>query len=265
MQTKTKQPTFYLPHGGGPCFFMDDPNGLWTGMQSFLQSVPSLLAERPEAILVVSGHWETQGFALTGAARPPLLFDYYNFPPHTYQLRYDAPGDPALAAKAVGLLQTAGLSAHIDAERGLDHGVFVPLKVAFPDASVPIVEMSVDKDLDPALHLAAGKALASLRDEGVLILATGMSFHNMRGYGDPRFTAPSEQFDAWLTQTLAAEPQTRNARLLQWAQAPAARLSHPREEHLLPLMVAAGAAAGPSEKVYAEQVMRTAISGFRFN
>lgn len=265
MKTDTRQPTFYLPHGGGPCFFMDDPAGVWTGMQAFLESIPSRLPERPKAILVVSGHWETEGFALTGSAHPPLLFDYYNFPPHTYELRYEAPGDPALAAEAAGLLQAAGLRARVDAERGLDHGVFVPLKVAFPDASIPVVEMSVDKGLDPALHLAAGRALASLRDEGVLILATGMSFHNMRGYGDPRFTVPSEQFDAWLTETLTADSQTRNDQLQHWQDAPSARLSHPEEEHLLPLMIAAGASAGGSEKIYAEHVLKTAISGFRFN
>lgn len=265
MHTDVRQPTFYLPHGGGPCFFMDDPTGIWTEMRIFLESVPAGLPARPEAILIISGHWETEGFRLTGAARPPLLFDYYNFPAHTYQLRYDAPGDPELAAKAAALLRAAGLSATVDADRGLDHGVFVPLKVAFPDAAIPIVEMSVDRGLDPALHLAAGRALASLREEGVLILATGMSFHNMRGYGDPRFTAPSEQFDAWLSDTLAADPATRNARLQRWEDAPSARLSHPAEEHLLPLMVAAGAAAGPSEKIYADHVLKTAISGFRFD
>jgi aromatic ring-opening dioxygenase catalytic subunit (LigB family) len=265
MQSKTRQPTFYLPHGGGPCFFMEDLAGVWTGMRRFLESIPARLAERPKAILVISGHWETDGFTLTGAEHPALLFDYYNFPPHTYQLRYDAPGDPALAASAARRLRAAGLHAGIDHNRGLDHGVFVPLKVAFPDAAIPVVEMSVDQSLDPALHLAAGAALAPLRDEGVLILATGMSFHNMRGYGDPRFTAPSEQFDAWLTETLAADPQRRDERLAHWEAAPYARLSHPAAEHLLPLMVAAGAVDGPAEKIYGELVLKTAISGFRFD
>lgn len=265
MQTTSQQPTLYIPHGGGPCFFMDDPKGVWTGMQRFLESVPAQLPQKPKAILVISGHWETEGFSLTGASRPPLLFDYYNFPAHTYQLRYDAPGDPTLAGKAAALLQAAGLNARVDAERGLDHGVFIPLKVAFPAASIPVVEMSVDRDLDPALHLAAGRAIAPLRDDGVLILATGMSFHNMRGYGDPRFTEPSEQFDAWLSATLASDPATRNAGLRHWQDAPAARVSHPEEEHLLPLMIAAGAAGGRSDKIYSERVLSTAISGFRFN
>jgi aromatic ring-opening dioxygenase catalytic subunit (LigB family) len=243
---------------------MDDPGHVWSGMQTFLEGVPAMLPQRPKAILIVSGHWETEGFALTGAARPPLIYDYYGFPPHTYALRYDAPGNPGLAAKAAALLQAAGLSARVDEDRGLDHGVFVPLKVVFPDASIPIVELSVDKGLDPALHLAAGRALASLRDEGVLILATGMSFHNMRGYGDPRFTAPSEQFDAWLAEILTADAATRNAGLERWQDAPSARVSHPQEEHLLPLMVATGAAEGAGEKIYGELVMKTAISAFAF-
>jgi len=257
-------PTFFIPHGGGPCFFMDDPRGIWTGMADFLRSLPERLEERPAAILILSGHWETEGFVFTGAASPSLVYDYYGFPPHTYQLAYPAPGAPDLAADAAALLREAGIGADIDPARGLDHGVFVPLKVAFPEADVPVVEMSVDLGLDPALHLAAGRALAPLRDRGVLIVASGMSFHNMRGYGDPRFTAPSEAFDTWLTESLALEGLARARRLEHWEEAPAARLSHPKAEHLLPLMVAAGASDAPGERIYAEHVMSTALSGFRF-
>jgi aromatic ring-opening dioxygenase catalytic subunit (LigB family) len=261
----TQQPTFFIPHGGGPCFFMDDPNGNWTGMAQFLRGVPARLAEPPKALLVVSGHWETPGFAFTGSAQPPLVFDYYGFPPHTYQLRYDAPGAPQLAQRGADLLRDAGLTAQVDPARGFDHGVFVPMKVAFPGATIPVVQMSLDASLDPALHAVAGQALAPLRDEGVLILGSGMSFHNMRGYGDPRFTAPSEQFDAWLADSVERDATARTQRLDQWAQAPAARLAHPREEHLLPLMVAAGASAGRGHKIYGERVLGTAVSGFQFD
>lgn len=261
----TSQPTFFIPHGGGPCFFMEDPNGVWTGMEAFLRSLPQRLPQRPAAILVVSGHWETDGFALTGAAKPGLIYDYHGFPPEMYQLRFDAPGAPMIAREAARLLEEAGLKARVDAERGFDHGVFVPLKVAFPDADVPVVEMSVDRNFDPALHLAAGRALAPLREQNVLIVASGMSFHNMRGYGDPRFTEPSETFDRWLADSVEKPGPARTATLQVWDQAAAARLSHPREEHLLPLMVAAGAADRPGERIYREQVLRTAISGFQFN
>jgi aromatic ring-opening dioxygenase catalytic subunit (LigB family) len=261
-----RQPTYYIPHGGGPCFFMDDPRGIWSGIAAFLHALPAGLPERPRAILIVSGHWETfGGFAFTGNPKPGLIYDYSGFPAHTYQLRYDVPGDPALAEEAASLLRSAGLTAGVDPVRGLDHGVFVPLKVALPDANVPVVEMSVERSLDPALHLAAGRALAPLRDQGVLIVGAGMSFHNLRGYGDPRFTRPSEDFDRWLIESIALEPAERAERLTHWQSAPAARLSHPREEHLLPLLIAAGAAHSRGEQVYGERVLETAISGFRFS
>jgi len=260
----TTQPTYFIPHGGGPCFFMDDQRGVWTGMETFLRNLQAGLPERPKALLVVSGHWETDGFAFTGSEAPSLIYDYNGFPKHTYELRYDAPGAPALAARAAALLSAPGMQARVDPARGLDHGVFVPLKVAFPAADIPVIEMSVDRNLDPALHLAAGRALTPLRDEGVLIVGSGMSFHNMRAYGDGRATAPSHAFDQWLTESTALAGAARAERLVQWADAPSGRFSHPREEHLLPLMVAAGAADGPGEQVYSEQVLETAISGFRF-
>lgn len=258
-------PTFFIPHGGGPCFFMPDPHGTWTGMADFLRTLPARFPTPPKAILLVSGHWETGGFAFTGAAKPPLIYDYYGFPPQTYALKYDAPGDPALAKRAADLLAGSGLAAAVDGLRGLDHGVFVPLKIAFPDASIPVVEMSLDRGLDPARHLAAGKALAPLRREGVAIIASGMSFHNMRGYDDPRFTEPSRQFDAWLTQCALMPGTARAERLKHWENAPAGRLSHPAAEHLIPLMVAAGAADGPGRKIYSGEVLKTAIAGFQFD
>ncbi len=260
-----RQPTFFVPHGGGPCFFMPDPVGHWTGMGAFLRSLPDRLPERPTAILVVSAHWETRGFRIAGGAWPSLIYDYYGFPPETYAIRYDAPGAPALAARAAALLSEAGLPVYLDPERGFDHGVFVPMKVAFPDADIPIVEMSVERNLDPSLHLAAGRALASLRDEGVLIIGSGMSFHDLKAFGDNHFTGPSQAFDNWLTVALKQSGDARAERLVQWAEAPEARAAHPTEEHLIPLMVAAGASDAPGEKIYGEIVLETAISGYRFN
>jgi aromatic ring-opening dioxygenase catalytic subunit (LigB family) len=179
-------------------------------------------------------------------------------------LRYDAPGDPDLAKRAAGLLLDAGLASGVDYERGWDHGVFVPLKVAFPDADIPVVEMSLDRSLDPALHAAAGRALAPLRDEGVLIVGSGMSFHNMRAYGDPRALPYSQAFDQWLTAAAVAEPAERAKLFAGWSDAPAGRVSHPREEHLIPLMVAAGASAAPGQHDFSGAVMGTQISGYRF-
>jgi aromatic ring-opening dioxygenase catalytic subunit (LigB family) len=259
------QPSLFIPHGGGPCFFMPDPQGTWSGMADYLRGLSERLPERPKAILLISGHWETRGgFSFTGAERPGLIYDYYNFPPHTYELAYPAPGAPWLAERAAGLLWEAGFTATIDPARGLDHGVFIPMKVAFPAADIPLVEMSIDASYDPALHVRAGEAIAPLREEGVLIIGSGMSFHNLRAFGDPRAEAPSLQFDEWLTQTATAAHEERAAQLAQWAQAPYARLAHPREDHLLPLMVAAGASASAGQHDYGELVMGSAISGYSF-
>jgi aromatic ring-opening dioxygenase catalytic subunit (LigB family) len=260
-----RQPSFFIPHGGGPCFFMDDPRGVWTGMAKFLRALPGTLPHPPKAIIVVSGHWETGGFAFTGAASPSLVYDYYGFPPETYALRYDVLGAPDLARRAAALLHAAGLAVHVDEGRGLDHGVFVPMKVAFPEADIPMIEMSVDRSFDPALHVAAGRALAALGDEGVLILGSGMSFHNMRAYGDPRATAPSQAFDRWLAEAVEQPASLRAESLAASAAAPGGRFAHPREEHLLPLMVAAGASDAPGERIYNELVLGTAISAFRFD
>ena len=261
----TTQPSLFIPHGGGPCFFMPDPRGTWTRMGDYLRALPATLPEPPRAILVISGHWEERAFTFTGSEpHPGLIFDYYGFPPETYQLTWPAPGAPWLAERGAELLRAAGLPAGIDPERGFDHGVFVPLKVMFPEAEVPVVQMSLHASLDPALHLAAGEALAPLRDADVLVLGSGMSFHNLRAMGDPRVAEPSHQFDRWLAEAVAEAPPERAGQLAKWAEAPFARLCHPREEHLLPLMVAAGASREPGTHDYAEQVLGGAVSAFRF-
>jgi len=268
MNTSVRQPTFYLPHGGGPCFFMENTRGqpgMWDSMAAFLRGLVATLPEKPKAVVIVSGHWEERAFAVNTAASPALLFDYYGFPEHTYRLKYPVPGSPALAQRVRGLLEGAGLATSEDAERGLDHGVFIPFMLVLPDADVPVVETSLRADLDPAVHLRAGAALAPLRDEGVMVVGTGMSFHNMRMFG-PGAAEPSKRFDAWLTDAVTAPTAgARNDALTHWEGAPAARASHPREEHLLPLMVAAGAAGDDvGVKVFEDQVLGATVSGFRF-
>ena len=260
-----RQPSFFIPHGGGPCFFMPDPAGHWAGMGAFLRSLPEQLAEPPAAILVISAHWETDGFRVTRSSGLPLIYDYFGFPAQTYTLRYDAPGSAEIADEVVRLLRQKDISVEPDVERGFDHGVFIPMKVAFAQATIPIVAMSVDKLLDPAQHIAAGRALASLREQGVLIIGSGMSFHNLRAFGDKRFTSLSVEFDQWLTSTLMQPGDTRSAKLAQWAEAPGAQLAHPTAEHLIPLMVAAGASEAPGQKIYGELVLEAAVSGFRFD
>ena len=259
-------PTLYIPHGAGPCFFMEwtrGPADTWDRTAAWLKGLVATLPERPKAILVVSGHWEEAQFTVGSAARPGLIFDYYGFPEHTYRLTFDAPGAPALAKRVRELLGAAGFPTAEDAGRGFDHGVFVPLKLVTPEADIPVVQLSRRRDLDPGAHLAAGRALAPLRGEGVLIVGSGMSWHNMRGFS-PAFTAKSEAFDAWLTGAVA-DPARRDAALGAWAEAPYAREAHPREEHFAPLFVAAGAAEGEAgQRVFHDVAMDVAISGFQF-
>jgi len=261
-------PTYFIPHGGGPCFFMDwQPPHAWDNTAAFLRDMLADLPQRPRAIALISAHWLESDFSIGAHPQPPLIYDYAGFPPHTYQLRFPAAGDPALAADLLALLNRAGLKARIDPQRGLDHGIFVPLLVAMPQADMPVVPLSLRHDLDPAAHLAAGAALAPLRDQGVLFVGSGMSFHNMRGYGDPRFGPISDRFDAWLSETVALPPAERSRRLCDWASAPEARLCHPprAEEHLLPLMMVAGASSGRGRRVFSDRVMETTLSAFRFD
>jgi len=262
------QPVLFVPHGAGPCFFMEwSPADTWNGMAEFLRGVAATLPARPRAIVLVSGHWQTPGFSLTAAARPGLIYDYYGFPEHTYRIEYPAPGDAALARRMAALIDGAGLESSLDAARGFDHGMFIPLKLMFPEADIPVVQLSLRADLEPDAHLALGQALAALRAEGVLIIGSGMSFHNMRGYGDVRYTAPSQAFDDWLSAAVEAAPELRGAALRGWAQAPFAHDCHPagHEEHLMPLLVAAGAAGQDrGRKIYSQRVMQTQLSAYRF-
>ncbi|KXV71840.1 dioxygenase [Acetobacter cerevisiae] len=261
-----RQPVLFLPHGGGPCFFMDWPD-TWDRMAAFLRGVSQTLPQKPDAILVVSGHWETAIPTVTASAQPPLIYDYYGFPPHTYHLRYPVPGSPALAGQVQALLSKAGIPNAADPERGLDHGVFIPFMLAFEEAGIPVVELSLQQDLNPAAHLRIGQALAPLRDQNVLIVGTGLTYHNLRHFmgENPASNAISHDFDVWLTAATCAPEAERNAALQHWDTAPGARICHPREEHLLPLMVAAGAAgADQGEQIYQDTVMGKALSGFRF-
>lgn len=265
----TAQPTFFLPHGGGPCFFMDwtwGPADTWHPLAAFLQNLPATLPEKPKAILLISGHWEEPTFTVNAGAKPALLFDYYGFPAHTYELKYPAPGDPSLAQSIVEHISAGGLSVTTVDDRGFDHGVFVPLKVVFPEANIPIVQLSLDRSLDPEIHLVLGRALAPLRKKGVLIVGSGMSWHNLRLYGSPETLPLSKAFDEWLTNTVEQpSAEKRNQLLAKWLTAPSARTAHPREEHLIPLMVAAGAAGeDPGECVFRDTPLDAVISAYRF-
>lgn len=261
-------PTIFVPHGAGPCFFMDwQPTGTWDRMADFLGGLITLAGSRPAAIVLVSAHWEGDAFTVNSHPAPGLLYDYHGFPAHTYQLQWPAPGSPELASRIRTLLGDAGIEAAQEQARGIDHGVFVPLKLAVPDADIPVVQLSLRKGLDPAEHLAAGRALAPLRDEGVLIVGSGMSFHNMRRFhaAGPGVDPDSQRFDDWLASAVAQPRGQREQLLSAWEAAPGARESHPREEHLLPLHVVAGAAGEDAgRKAFEDHVLGSVQSAYVF-
>lgn len=263
-----RMPTFYLSHGGGPWPWMTDAFGKrFEKLGKSLQELAPSLPERPKAVLMISGHWENPEFTLTSHPNPPMFYDYEGFPEHTYRVKYPAPGSPALAERVRSLMAAGGVAAKLDPGRGFDHGAFTVMAVAFPEADIPVVQLSLRQDYDPAVHIALGRLLAPLRDEGVLIIGSGVSFHNFSKY-NPGGTVPSQMFDAWLQETLtASSPAEREERLNRWTEAPAARVAHPQEDHLLPLMVAVGAGLDdPGTCVYHDDAMFDSIttSSFRF-
>ena len=266
--TGQRLPTYYLSHGGGPWPYMED------GMRRrFDKLEASLLAIRKEwgdavrAVLVISGHWETPEFAVSSGARPGMVFDYYGFPEYLYHIKYDAPGSPELAMRVRAMLEAGGFSCDSDPERGFDHGTFSLLKPLYPNGEIPIVQLSVKLDFDPHAHLSVGRLLAPLRDEGVVIIGSGSSFHNLPLRG-PAAIAPSRHFDDWLQQTLLrSSTAERRERIATWTLAPDARIAHPREDHLIPLMVALGAADEEVASLIYHQddfLGGWALSSFRF-
>jgi aromatic ring-opening dioxygenase catalytic subunit (LigB family) len=265
----TRLPVVYLPHGGGPWPWMKGfmPSGEYDALHGYLQSVAQLPKQPPRALVVVSAHWEEAVPTVMTAAAPELLYDYYGFPDETYAIKWPAPGAPQVAARVRELLGAAKIESGADARRGFDHGTFVPLALTYPGAEIPTVQLSLQAGLDPARHLAIGRALAPLRDEGVFLIGSGMSYHNLRSFFAPGGGGGSaaRQFDAWLQKAATAEPAERARLLAGWAKAPSARDAHPREEHLLPLMVIAGAAGDDVAKVgFSGQCFGKEISAFHY-
>lgn len=267
-----KQPVYFIPHGGGPWHVMEGhPRfGNWADLRAFLESVQGELPEKPKAILAITAHWDDVGtVTVSTAEKPGMYYDYYGFPPHTYEIKYPAPGAPAVAERVRKVLADAGIPTETDSERGYDHGTFVPLMVAFPEAEIPVIQMSIRQDLDPAFHIALGRALAPLRDEGILIVGSGLSYHNMRMFGstEPGHVAQAKAFDGWLKETLeTADTAERDKRLTHWWDNPDARACHfPTPEHFLPVMVAAGAGGDEAgHQVFQGIVLEKPYSGYRW-
>ena len=238
----------------------------WAELEDHLGRLVGTLPERPRAILLVSAHWQEAHPTVNAGAAPPLLFDYVGFPEHTYRLTWPAPGSPALAARVRELLDAANIQNAQSVTRGWDHGVFVPMKVMLPSADIALVQLSLQQGLDPKAHLEIGRALRPLRDEGVLIVGSGQTYHNMRGFtaGTRSVDPVAEAFDDWLRRAML-DGAVRDRALIEWTQAPGARHAQPYEDHLLPLMVVAGAASFETGHIdFHGHALGKPISGFRF-
>jgi len=253
----------FLSHGGGPLPLLGDPSH--AEMVRCLQDIAARM-EKPSAIILVSAHWEASTTSVTTGAHPELIYDYGGFPPESYEIQYPCPGNPPLAKAIVAALESAGIRAIAHESRGFDHGLFVPLKIMFPEADIPCVQVSLIHGLNPAAHIALGRALRAVADPATLLVGSGFSYHNMRGFFSPeteQSRAANEGFEAWLLDTCAnpaLSEDERSARLINWASAPGARACHPREEHLMPLHVCYGYTEAPASKTYQLRILNKASS-----
>ncbi len=254
----------FVSHGGGPMPLLGDPQH--AELITMLKQVPDKF-KKPRAIVVISAHWESDEIAITSSSSPSLLFDYYGFPAESYQFKYPTPGSPQLASKIAEILRVDGFNVRLDEERGLDHGVFIPLMLMYPKGDIPVLQISLSSSLDPLQHLQLGEALAKLDEEGVLFLGSGFSFHNMRAFfaDSADIRAANLSFEAWLAQSLTTrefEYSQIQERLVNWSQAPGAHLCHPREEHLLPLHVCAGIAGRSADSVINIDILNKQASNY---
>jgi len=257
MLNQTHAQVLYLSHGGGPLPILGDEGH--QAMVDFMHRLPGRL-KKPDAILVISAHWEEKVATVLGAAKPPLLYDYYGFPDEAYAITYPTPVSPELAQHIIALLNRRQIPASIDVQRGLDHGVFVPLKLIYPQADIPALQVSLLRGLNPAAHMALGKALRPLMAENILVVGSGFSFHNMGAFTWQSNSPPdsaNDEFQNWLIEVCPTRsfPGERERRLVAWEQAPAARYCHPREEHLLPLHVCAGMTDQPATVVFDDSIL----------
>ena len=247
----------YFSHGGGPLPILGDASH--RAMIDFMVQLPSLL-KKPDAILVISAHWEERVATLLSAPSPPMFYDYYGFPDKAYEIIYPASGSPELAKRIVELLNRNQISADVNSERGFDHGLFIPLKLMYPLADIPALQLSLLRGLAPGAHIALGKALRELLPDNILVIGSGFSFHNMGAFtwnDDNLPDSANDAFQNWLIDvcTGSITQSEREQRLREWEKAPSARYCHPREEHLLPLHVCLGMADKRATLVFDEYIL----------
>ena len=248
----------FISHGGGPMPLLGDPGH--EELVATLKAV-SFELEKPEAIVVVSAHWEESVPTITAGANPPLIYDYYGFPEESYSIQYPCAGNPALAKDVYQMLMDAGIESRLDENRGFDHGLFIPLKILYPAADIPCIQLSLVNSLEPALHINMGRALRALSQRNVLLIGSGFSFHNMKAF----FANETEEeqqlnsaFEKWLANVCSSTDYTEQQRtelLTEWERAEGARYCHPREEHLLPLHVCYGLAESSALKSFSLRIL----------
>jgi len=276
MAGNTTMPAFYISHGGGPCFYMDgegDPVFSHVDKHSearkWYENFANLLPSRPKSILVISAHWETSEFRVITKPTPTLFYDYYGFPPETYNLQYPCPNSPELIQRIKTLMKEAGIKLEEDPDRGYDHGVFVPLKLMFPKADVPIVQLSLHSSLNPEIHYKLGQVLAPLRQEGVLIIGSGSTTHNLRSIGSLTSADWVMKWCDWLRDVLTNpdyDPQKRKDMLVNFKKQLFTRDAHPREEHFIPIFVALGSAnTQPARRVYDKIIGSWSLESYLFS
>lgn len=261
---ETKAQIIYFSHGGGPLPLLGDPGH--KAMIDFMTALPSQLRQ-PDLILVISAHWEEREATLLGAKNPPMFYDYYGFPESTYEIKYPAPGSPVNAERISTMLKDNLVPSRVDAERGFDHGLFIPLKMMYPKANIPCLQLSLLRGLDPLAHINLGKALRGLLNENILIIGSGFSFHNMRAFswgGEDGEDPANEAFQDWLIDTCTGDftQELREQKMIKWEKAPSARYCHPREEHLLPAHVCLAMANKKARLVFDDQILGKRSVGF---
>jgi 4,5-DOPA dioxygenase extradiol len=254
---QNKAQIVYFSHGGGPLPILGDPGH--KAMVDFMVRLPSRL-RKPDAILVISAHWEESKATLLGAPNPPMFYDYYGFPDEAYEITYPAPGSPGLANRIAGLLIKNNIPARLDPQRAFDHGLFIPLKLMYPQADVPSLQLSLLRGLDPKAHITLGKTLHELMHENILVIGSGFSFHNMSAFsweGINTSDPANEAFQNWLIDVCTGpmSQSEREHRLIEWQKAPSARYCHPREEHLMPLHVCLAMAEKPAETIFDDYIL----------
>lgn len=264
---KNSKEIIYLSHGGGPMPILNDPGH--RVMIEFMKNLSSRI-NRPKAIIVVSAHWEEDIPTITGGENPGLFYDYYGFPKESYEIKYPVIGEPNLAKKIKEKLEQKGIDSKIDSLRKFDHGLFIPLKLIYPKADIPSIQISLKSNLDQREHIEIGKAISELEFDDILIIGSGFSFHNMMEFkfdNQIKKDSKNDSFQDWLIDVFTNKDYTQEKReslMNNWEDAPNARYSHPREEHLLPLHVCLGIAGKRAEKIFDDYILGKRAVAFKW-